>query len=88
MDEKRKHVVKRQVPSLTDHLAKGIRVLDAGCGCGRILSRLAALEPRSRFLDLDLSADAITYAREEASRAGLDNVEFVAADQNGIQGLP
>ncbi len=27
-----------------------------------------------------LSADAITYAREEASRAGLDNVEFVAAD--------
>jgi SAM-dependent methyltransferase len=68
------------VPGLTDRLAKGIRVLDAGCGRGRILSRLAALYPRSRFLGVDLSSDAITYAREEASRAGLDNVEFVAAD--------
>jgi 2-polyprenyl-3-methyl-5-hydroxy-6-metoxy-1,4-benzoquinol methylase len=68
------------VPGLTDRLASGIRVLDAGCGRGRILSRLAALYPRSRFLGLDLSADAITYAREEASRAGLDNVEFNAAD--------
>lgn len=68
------------VPGLTDRLATGIRVLDAGCGRGRILSRLAALYPRSRFLGLDLSADAITYAREEASGAGLDNVEFVDAD--------
>ena len=58
----------------------GIRVLDAGCGRGRILSRLAALYPHSRFLGLDLSAGAITYAREEASRAGLNNVEFVDAD--------
>ena len=68
------------VPGLTERLAKGIRVLDAGCGRGRILSRLAALYPRSRFLGLDLSADAITYARADASRAGLGNVEFVVAD--------
>jgi 2-polyprenyl-3-methyl-5-hydroxy-6-metoxy-1,4-benzoquinol methylase len=68
------------VPGLTDRLAKGIRMLDAGCGRGQILNRLAALYPRSRFLGLDLSAEAITYAREEASRAGLDNVEFAAAD--------
>jgi 2-polyprenyl-3-methyl-5-hydroxy-6-metoxy-1,4-benzoquinol methylase len=66
------------VPGLTDRLAKGIRMLDAGCGRGRILTRLAALYPRSRFLGLDLSADAITFAREEASPAGLDNVEFAA----------
>jgi 2-polyprenyl-3-methyl-5-hydroxy-6-metoxy-1,4-benzoquinol methylase len=68
------------VPRLTDRLAKGIRALDAGCGRGRILNRLAALYPRSQFLGLDLSADAIAYAREEASRAGLDNVEFLVAD--------
>ena len=72
------------VPGLTDRLAKGIRVLDAGCGRGRILNRLAALYPRSRFLGLDLSADAITYAREEASYAGLDNVEFAVADLTGF----
>src|SRR5262245_49166284 len=68
------------VPGLTDRLAKGIRVLDAGCGRGRILGRLAALYPHSRFVGLDLSADAITYARKESSRAGLDNVEFATAD--------
>jgi ubiquinone/menaquinone biosynthesis C-methylase UbiE len=68
------------VPGLTDRLAQGIRVLDAGCGRGRILIRLAARYPRSRFLGLDLSSDAITNAREEAARAGLENVEFVAAD--------
>ena len=68
------------VPGLIERLASGIRVLDAGCGRGRILNRLAALYPRSRFLGLDLSAEAVTYAREEASRAGRNNIEFVAAD--------
>jgi ubiquinone/menaquinone biosynthesis C-methylase UbiE len=68
------------VPGLTERLAGGIRVLDAGCGRGKILNRLAALYPRSRFVGLDLSVDAIAYAREEASRAGRDNVEFVTAD--------
>jgi 2-polyprenyl-3-methyl-5-hydroxy-6-metoxy-1,4-benzoquinol methylase len=68
------------VPGLIDRLGAGIRTLDAGCGRGRIVNRLAALYPRSRFVGLDLSADAITYARDEASRAGLDNVEFIAAD--------
>ena len=68
------------VPNLIDRLAEGIRMLDAGCGRGKILNRLAALYPRSRFVGLDLSADAIAYAREEAARGGRDNVEFVAAD--------
>jgi ubiquinone/menaquinone biosynthesis C-methylase UbiE len=68
------------VPNLTDRLAEGIRMLDAGCGRGKIVNRLAALYPRSRFVGLDLSVDAIEYAREAASRAGRDNVEFVAAD--------
>jgi 2-polyprenyl-3-methyl-5-hydroxy-6-metoxy-1,4-benzoquinol methylase len=68
------------VPGLTERLANGIRVLDAGCGRGRILSRLGSLYPHSHFLGLDLSPDAITYAREEASRTGLGNVEFVVTD--------
>jgi 2-polyprenyl-3-methyl-5-hydroxy-6-metoxy-1,4-benzoquinol methylase len=55
-------------------------MLDAGCGRGRILTRLAALYPRSQFLGLDLSTDAIAHAREEASLAGLNNVEFAAVD--------
>ncbi len=68
------------VPGLTDRLSKGIRMLDAGCGRGRILNKLAALYPGSRFLGIDLSEEAIAYARAEASRAGHANVQFVAAD--------
>jgi 2-polyprenyl-3-methyl-5-hydroxy-6-metoxy-1,4-benzoquinol methylase len=68
------------VPGLTDRLSNGIRMLDAGCGRGRILNRLAELYPRSRFVGLDLSRDAIAYARVDASKAGRDNVEFVAVD--------
>jgi 2-polyprenyl-3-methyl-5-hydroxy-6-metoxy-1,4-benzoquinol methylase len=68
------------VPGLKDRLASSLRMLDAGCGRGRILTRLAALYPRSQFLGLDLSTDAIAHAREEASLAGLNNVEFAAVD--------
>jgi 2-polyprenyl-3-methyl-5-hydroxy-6-metoxy-1,4-benzoquinol methylase len=68
------------VPGLADRLASGIRVLDAGCGRGRIMIRLAALFPKSEFVGVDLSKEAIDAAQAEASAAGLTNIEFVAAD--------
>jgi 2-polyprenyl-3-methyl-5-hydroxy-6-metoxy-1,4-benzoquinol methylase len=68
------------VPGLPERLANGIRVLDVGCGRGRIMNRLAGLYPNSRFVGLDLSADAVKFARREAATEGLDNIEFVAAD--------
>lgn len=67
-------------PGLTERLAEGIRMLDAGCGRGRILARLAELYPRSRFVGMDLSRDAIEHARAMAANSGLKNVEFIAAD--------
>lgn len=67
-------------PRLTDRFSKGIRMLDVGCGRGRILNRLAALYPRSRFVGMDLSQDVIADARADASRGGCENVEFVALD--------
>jgi 2-polyprenyl-3-methyl-5-hydroxy-6-metoxy-1,4-benzoquinol methylase len=68
------------VPGLTERLAKGIRVLDAGCGRGRILTRLAELYPRSPFVGMDLSPEATGYARDQAAKASLKNVEFIAVD--------
>jgi ubiquinone/menaquinone biosynthesis C-methylase UbiE len=68
------------VPGLTERLAKGIRVLDAGCGRGRILTRLAELYPRSRFVGMDFSREATAYAGDQAAKAGLKNVEFIAVD--------
>jgi 2-polyprenyl-3-methyl-5-hydroxy-6-metoxy-1,4-benzoquinol methylase len=66
------------VPGLTHRLEQGIRVLDLGCGRGRILHRLATLYPKSRFTGIDLSEDAIEYARARA--AALENIEYVARD--------
>ena len=68
------------VPGLTDQLAKGIRMLDVGCGSGRILNRLAELYPNSRFTGMDLASEAIGNARGEASQKGLMNTEFIIRD--------
>lgn len=68
------------VPGLTGRLAKGIRVLDVGCGRGRVMNRLAELYSSSTFAGMDLSAGAIAFARDEASRKHLSNVEFRAVD--------
>jgi 2-polyprenyl-3-methyl-5-hydroxy-6-metoxy-1,4-benzoquinol methylase len=68
------------VPGLAERLAHGIRMLDVGCGSGRILNRLAELFPNSRFVGMDLSAQATGNARAEASAKGLRNVEVVTRD--------
>ncbi len=68
------------VPGLTDQFDRGIRVLDVGCGSGRIMNRLAELYPKSRFAGIDLSPEAIGTARSEASGKGLKNIEFIVRD--------
>lgn len=68
------------VPGLAERLTRGIRMLDVGCGRGRILHRLAALYPRSRFVGMDLSQDAIDYARAAAHADGLTNIQYIPTD--------
>jgi len=68
------------VPGLEDRLTAGIRVLDAGCGSGRIMNHLAARFPNSRFTGMDLSPEAIAFARAEAAERSLRNAEFAARD--------
>jgi len=68
------------VPDLTDRLARGIRVLDVGCGRGRIITKLAELYPQSHFTGMDLSQEAIACARREASTRGMENTRFIAVD--------
>src|SRR5690606_26405077 len=66
------------VPGLAERLTRGIRVLDLGCGRGRIIRHLAQRYPKSRFVGIDLSRDAVAYAERNA--AGLRNVEYLARD--------
>jgi 2-polyprenyl-3-methyl-5-hydroxy-6-metoxy-1,4-benzoquinol methylase len=68
------------VDGLDAALARGIDVLDAGCGSGSALRALAARYPRSRFAGYDLCADAIGLAASAAGNAGLRNVRFEARD--------
>ena len=68
------------VPGLTDKLARGIRVLDVGCGSGRIMNQIAELYPKSQFVGMDFSAEAVGIANNEAREKGLRNIEFVVCD--------
>jgi ubiquinone/menaquinone biosynthesis C-methylase UbiE len=68
------------VPDLARRLSEGIQMLDVGCGRGRIINRLAALYPKSRFTGMDLSGEAVLSAWQEASEKKLRNVEFIVAD--------
>ncbi|MGI9353396.1 MAG: class I SAM-dependent methyltransferase [Rhizobiaceae bacterium] len=67
-------------PELIQRLEIGIDVLDAGCGAGHAVIRLAELFPKSRITGIDLCEDAITMAETETCNRGVTNVLFQASD--------
>ena len=58
----------------------GDRVLDLGCGYGPIGLVAATLALRGRVVMVDVNERAVALARENAARAGLDNVEVYEGD--------
>jgi 2-polyprenyl-3-methyl-5-hydroxy-6-metoxy-1,4-benzoquinol methylase len=73
-------VLNELLPAMVKRLNVGVDVLDAGCGSGRALIKLAGLFPLSRFTGYDLCADAVAAAQATADAAGLHNVTFAARD--------
>ena len=57
----------------------GERVMDAGCGTGRVTERLVERLPRGRVVAVDGSSAMVEQARARLSRFG-DRVEYVVAD--------
>jgi trans-aconitate 2-methyltransferase len=55
------------------------RVLDAGCGSGRVTEALAERLPRGQVIALDGAPSMIDAARERLGRFG-DRIEYVVAD--------
>lgn len=61
-------------------LARDSRVLDAGCGPGRELQRVARLVPEGEVVGVDLAAGMVVTAHRAARACGLDNCAFFQAD--------
>jgi len=58
-------------------LKPGMKVLDAGCGPGRVTIPLArALQPAGEVVAVDIQPQMLNRAREKANTAGLSNIDF------------
>ncbi|MBA4020482.1 MAG: transcriptional regulator [Pirellula sp.] len=68
------------IPGMETRLARGIDVLDVGCGSGRAMMHLAEAYPKSRFVGYDFSEEATAGAKREIERRGLKNVCFSQRD--------
>lgn len=68
------------VTALLPWLAADARVLDAGCGAGRELQRIAGLVPEGEVVGVDLAAGMVNAAWRDARAHGLTNCAFFQAD--------
>lgn len=71
---------------LVPRLRAGIDVLDVGTGAGHAVNVMARAFPASRFTGIDISAEGIDLAREEARRWGLRNATFEVTDAAELTG--
>lgn len=68
----------------TEHISKTVahcqRVLDIGSGTGEQLLQVAQVNPYVSFVGIDSSEFLVRKGREQATRLGIENVEFVVGD--------
>jgi ubiquinone/menaquinone biosynthesis C-methylase UbiE len=68
------------IEELKHYIRPDYRLLDAGCGAGRGVCRMARLVPRGEVVGIDLAAGMINAAYRGARAKGLDNTAFYQAD--------
>lgn len=67
----------------------GSRVLDIAAGYGEpALTAARAVGPDGRVVATDISAEMLTFARERAAAAGLENLDFVQSDAASLSFPP
>jgi ubiquinone/menaquinone biosynthesis C-methylase UbiE len=73
---------------LLPRLQPGHTLLDIGCGPGTITADLAALVAPGRVTALEQSDEALSLARAEIARRGIDNVDFMVGDVHDLLDIP
>lgn len=73
------------IPGLSQRLQSGIKVMDAGCGAGLALLKLAQRFPNSHFVGYDLCAEAFAETAQRASEQRLTNLKFAACDLTHLE---
>jgi ubiquinone/menaquinone biosynthesis C-methylase UbiE len=86
----RQVLVDKFLPSVDDGkliegLRSGITVCDLGCAEGVAVMLMAKAYPRSRFVGIDISPEAIEKARREARRQNIDNLNFIILDAASLK---
>lgn len=75
----------RKLPDVIERLEQGARVLDVGCGVGRVLIALARQFPSSKYLGVDLHAESVREAQQSAAQQAIsERVQFIAG---GVESL-
>ena len=66
-------------------IIEGMRVLEIGSGAGDVALTLAELVgPTGKIVGVDVNADILDTARQRATDAGMQNVEFIAGDARSL----
>jgi trans-aconitate methyltransferase len=61
------------------------RVLDVGCGDGKVSAELAAALPRGRVLGVDIAPEMIRFARKQFPQTRHANLEFAVMDARALR---
>jgi 2-polyprenyl-3-methyl-5-hydroxy-6-metoxy-1,4-benzoquinol methylase len=81
----RQVLVNKFLPSIENsrivrQLKAGIQVCDLGCAEGVAVILMAESFPRSRFVGIDISSEAIEEARRQTRRKKIENLDFMVLD--------
>ncbi len=66
------------------HLTGAERVLDIGCGNGKVTARIAAAVPQGSVIGVDASQDMIDFASRQYGPSAYSNLRFERADARSL----